>query len=147
MSELQFAKVDLAVHEDGHHLKPSEVSADAGRLAQMLRGGFNLCPAAFHVRIAAEDPDEYARQLRAVCRLARLTSVSTVCVPAPPKAEDADASVATLRERVRLARAEGVALTVETHTDTLTETPEGAVELCRRVPGLGLTLDPSHFIA
>ena len=32
-------------------------------------------------------------------------------------------------------------------TGTLTEYPDAAVELCKRVPGLGLTLDPSHFIA
>jgi sugar phosphate isomerase/epimerase len=30
---------------------------------------------------------------------------------------------------------------------TLTEDPGTAVELCERVPGLGLTLDPSHYIA
>src|SRR5438874_9494460 len=29
---------------------------------------------------------------------------------------------------------------------TLTEMPTAAVELCNRVPGLGLTLDPSHYI-
>jgi sugar phosphate isomerase/epimerase len=38
-------------------------------------------------------------------------------------------------------------LTIETRTGTLAETPDVAVELCERVPGLGLTLDPSHFIA
>ena len=36
---------------------------------------------------------------------------------------------------------------VATHIGTLTENPDTAVELCQRVPGLGLTLDPSHFIA
>jgi sugar phosphate isomerase/epimerase len=30
---------------------------------------------------------------------------------------------------------------------TLTEFPDSTVELCRRVPGIGLTLDPSHYIA
>jgi sugar phosphate isomerase/epimerase len=36
---------------------------------------------------------------------------------------------------------------VETHSTTVTADPLGAVELCRRVPGLGLTLDPSHYHA
>ena len=38
-------------------------------------------------------------------------------------------------------------LTVETHSATVTADPLGAAELCRRVPGLGLTLDPSHYLA
>ena len=48
---------------------------------------------------------------------------------------------------VRLASAEGIVLTVETRMGTLTESPDAALELCKRVPGLGLTLDPSHYIA
>ena len=46
----------------------------------------------------------------------------------------------------RLARFEGVALTVETRTGTLTEDPVAAVELCRSVPGQGIALDPSHYL-
>src|SRR5262249_37341125 len=34
-----------------------------------------------------------------------------------------------------------------TLSGTLTEDPDTAVLLCQRVPGLGLTLDPSHYIA
>jgi sugar phosphate isomerase/epimerase len=47
---------------------------------------------------------------------------------------------------VKIANAEGVILTIETHMGTLAETPEGATDLCRRVPGLALTLDPSHYL-
>src|SRR5205807_8348710 len=42
---------------------------------------------------------------------------------------------------------EGMVLTVATRVGTLTELPATAQELCARVPGLGLTLDPSHFLA
>ena len=41
---------------------------------------------------------------------------------------------------------EGLVLAVETHSETLTADPAAAVELCKAVPGLGLTLDPSHYI-
>src|SRR5204862_794296 len=42
---------------------------------------------------------------------------------------------------------DGLLLTLATLTGTLTEDPDLAVTLCERVPGLGLTLDPSHYIA
>ena len=58
-----------------------------------------------------------------------------------------DAEIVRLGNLVRLVQAEGLLLTVETRIGTVTETPDAAVELCQRVPGLCLTLDPSHYIA
>jgi sugar phosphate isomerase/epimerase len=145
IGELQFQKVDLALHERGPHLRPSEVAADVGRVAQTLRNGSHLSLAAFHVQIDPVGTD-YARHLRAVCRLARLTTVPLICVPAAPIGADFDAEVERLRELNRLASAEGVMLTVETHSETLTADPQAAVELCKRILGLGLTLDPSHYL-
>src|SRR5262249_9016230 len=60
---------------------------------------------------------------------------------------DRDAEVARLNRLVQLTAAEGILLTVSTRIGTLTEDPDTAVELCQRVAGLGLTLDPSHYIA
>jgi sugar phosphate isomerase/epimerase len=55
--------------------------------------------------------------------------------------------VARLTTLLNYADAEGVQLTVSTRLGTLTENPDDAVALCEQVPGLGLTLDPSHYIA
>jgi sugar phosphate isomerase/epimerase len=58
---------------------------------------------------------------------------------------DFDAEVERLRDWTKIAATEGVILTVETDSATITGDPLGAAELCRRVPGLGITLDPSHY--
>jgi sugar phosphate isomerase/epimerase len=146
ITELQFQKVDLALHERGPHLRPSEVAADVGRAAQRLKHGSHLALSAFHVRIEAPDGPDYANTLQAVCRLARLTTVPVVCVPAAAAGSDLDVEVSRLQGLTRLAAVEGVILTVETHSESVTADPRGAVELCKRVPGLGLTLDPSHYL-
>jgi sugar phosphate isomerase/epimerase len=146
IGDLRFAKVDLAIHEDGHHLKPSQVAADVQHTAQMLKTACPLGLAAYHVRLQAADHADHIRQLRAVCRLARLTAVPVICIPAPPAAADPAAATKQLADLVKLADGEGLILTVETHMGSLAETPEGAIDLCRRVPGLYLTLDPSHFL-
>src|SRR5262249_22237865 len=52
-----------------------------------------------------------------------------------------------LTKLLEIADTEGILVTVATLTGTLTQTPEQAVELCEQVPGLGLTLDPSHYTA
>jgi sugar phosphate isomerase/epimerase len=146
IGELEFSKVDVAIHEQGAHLRPSEVATDIGLAAQRIRIGPSLSPAAFSVEIGTTEPHEYVRQLRAICRLARLSAVSTLTIPAATVGCGLDAEIKRLRALVRLVEAEGLVLTVVTRTGTLTETPAGAVELCQRVPGLGLTLDPSHYI-
>jgi sugar phosphate isomerase/epimerase len=99
------------------------------------------------VEIDDDDPHEYQRQLRAICRLARLSTVSIIAVPAGPSDSTLEAEAARLRPLVQLAQAEGIVLTVPTRTGTVTEYPDAAAELCERLPGLGLTLDPSHYIA
>jgi sugar phosphate isomerase/epimerase len=147
MGELEFSKVDVAIREQGPHLKPSEVAADVAAAAHQIRIGPSLSPAAFSVEIDAPDDAEYRRQLQAICHLARMCSVAVITIPAAPVGVGLDREASRLTDLVKLAEVEGAVLTVETRIGTLTETPETAVELCTRVPGLGLTLDPSHFIA
>jgi len=145
--ELEFGKIDVAIHERGPHLRPSEVAADVNRFAQRIRIGSSLSPCAFSVEVDAADAEEFERQLRAMCRLARLSTVPVLSIPAASAGSGLDAETERLDKLVRLAAAEGVILTIETRIGTLTELPATAVDLCQRIAGLGLTLDPSHYIA
>jgi sugar phosphate isomerase/epimerase len=144
IAELGFNKVDVAILEEGPHLRPSDVAADVHTIATRLRLGPGLVPCAFSFSAGeANDPAPFA----AVCRLARLTSVPVITIAAASAGTGLDAETRRLKELGAVASREGVILTVATLGGTLTETPEAAVELCERVPGLGLTLDPSHYVA
>lgn len=147
IGDLEFAKMDLAIHEQGPHLRPSEVAADVNRAVQRIRLGSSTAPAAFSVQIDAPNEKEYLRQLQAVCRLARLTAVPLISVPAASSGSGLDDEVQRLTPLVKAAAVEGVILTVECRLGTLTEMPGTAAELCQRVPGLGLAFDPSPFVA
>jgi sugar phosphate isomerase/epimerase len=143
--EMNFPKADLALHEPGPHLKPSEVAADVGKVAQKLKAA-NLPIAAFHLEMGEFDGADARAQLKAICRLGRVLAVPLLTVPAAALGSDLDDEAARLREWAKIAEGEGVILTVETRANTLTADPTGAAELCRRVPGLGLTLDPTHYL-
>jgi sugar phosphate isomerase/epimerase len=147
IAELEFSKLDVAIHEQGPHLRPSQVLEDVGLAAQRIRIGPSLSPAAFSVQIDAPDQQAYHRQLQAICRLARLSMVPVITIPAASSGSGIDAEIKRLSALVHLVNGEGIVLTVETRIGTLTEIPDTAAELCKRVPGLGLTLDPSHYIA
>lgn len=142
--EMHFAKADLAIHTAGPHLTPADVCADPVRTAQRLKAS-NLQLAAIHLD-TGDTSDEEAREfLRAVARLARVSTAPLLTIPAARAGSDFDAEAARLQEWARITESEGIILTVETHSNAVTGDPLGAVELCRRVAGLGLTLDPSHY--
>ncbi len=147
IAELQFTKFEAALHESGPHLRPSEAAADVHEAAERLRYGAGLTPAAFSVEIEAGDDEDYQRQFQAVCRLARISAVPLLTMPAAPADSALDAEVRRLTRLTTLADQEGVQVALATRLGTLTEDPDTAVILCQRVPGLGLTLDPSHYIA
>jgi carbon-monoxide dehydrogenase iron sulfur subunit len=56
-------------------------------------------------------------------------------------------AVETLKFQVDACSAKGLQLNIEPHWHSLAESPERAEWFCDQVPGLGLTLDYSHFIA
>jgi sugar phosphate isomerase/epimerase len=147
IAELEFGKFDVTLDEQGPHLRPSEVADDVSTVAQRLRMGPGLAPVAFSVNITVADETEYLRQLQAVCRLARVCAAPTVTLPAAAPGAGLDAEVERLTRLVKMAEKEGILLNVSTRTGTLTEDPDTAVALCERVPGLGLTLDPSHYLS
>ena len=141
---MHFTKADLAVHAAGPHLTPAEVAADPGWVAQRLKSA-NLPLAAIHVDTGTASPEEARNLLRAVARLARVSTTPVLTVPPAELGSDFDAEVTRLREWVKVVAAEGVILSIETLSTAITGDPLGAVELCNRVPGLGITLDPTHY--
>ncbi|HEY2784748.1 MAG TPA: sugar phosphate isomerase/epimerase [Fimbriiglobus sp.] len=142
--DYQFPKVDLVVRPDGPHLTPADVLAGPTQVAQRLKAQ-NVPVAAISLTASAPDGIVARAELKACCRLARLLSVPLVAVPAAPLGSDFETEVGRLTDWVKIANAEGVILTVETHSATLTADPTVALELCRSVRGLGITLDPSHY--
>jgi sugar phosphate isomerase/epimerase len=147
IAELGFSKVEVTLAERGPHLKLSDVIADVGAAGQSLRVSHGLAPAAFAVEIEAVDEADYHKQLRAVCRLARLSTAPLLTIAAAPTGSALDAEVQRLTKLVQICDVEGIVLTVDTRLGTLTEDPDTAVLLCQSVPGLGLTFDPSPYIA
>ncbi|MFQ3651256.1 MAG: sugar phosphate isomerase/epimerase [Gemmataceae bacterium] len=146
-AELRFSKFEAAIHEKGNQLKPSEVAADVHKAAERLRSGPGLMPVAFHVEIDADNEADYHRQFKAICRLARISAVPVITVTPSGLEVPLESEVKRLNKLVYLGESDGLSVCVATLSGTHTQTPEQAVELCEKVPGLGLTLDPSHYTA
>ncbi len=148
IAELEFDKFELALVEGGGHLSPSEAGDNPDLAVHKLRRGPSLVPSSIHLDFGPIDwtsPRSRAR-FDGLCKLAKLLSVAVITIPASPLGTPWDDELKRLSPLLDRAVREGLVLSLQTHSQTLTSTPKAAAELCRALPGLGLTLDPSHFI-
>ncbi len=143
--DLEFTNTEIALYEQGRQLKPSEVHADLERAIGACRETYRLSVAAYAVDIAAEG-ELYYEQFTSCCKLAKATKVVTVTIPAAELGTPFNAEIERLRRLVAIATHEGVVVGVKTETGRVTQDPDTAVVLCDNVKGLGITLDPSHYI-
>lgn len=146
MIELGYSRAEVAIQPGSRHLTAEQICRDSAGSLERLRSVHGITPAAFLVECGGLDVRLWERQFPEVCRLANLLGIVTVTITAGPRGSDWGQEVERLRKLVRWAFGYGVVVCVETRLGTLTERPEAAVELCRCVPHLRLTLDPSHYL-
>ncbi len=148
IAELEFDKFELALVEDGQHLRPSEAGDNPEAALQRLRRGPSLVPSSLYLDFGPVDWSDplHRRRFDGLCRLAKSLSVAVVTVHAAPAGTPMAEEVQRLTQFASTAMREGLVLALLTHSETLTGDPQVAVELCKAVPGLGLTLDPSHYL-
>ena len=147
IAELEFDKFELALVEDGQHLRPSQVGDDPEAALQRLRRGPSLTPSSIHLDFGPVDwTDPVRRRFDGHCRFAKSLSVAVLTMHAAPLGTPLDDEVKRLSSLVDTAMREGLVPTLLTDSGTLAGDPQIAVELCKAIPGLGLTLDPSHVL-
>ena len=143
--DLEYNRVEITLHERGGQLKPSQVHADLEAAVLACRETHRLTPVAYSVDIQAEG-DAYYAQFASCCRLAKATKVVAITVPSGELGTPFNAEVERLRELVRIGSLDGVQVGLKTETGRISQDPATAVVMCDNVKGLGITLDPSHFI-
>jgi len=143
--DLEYTRIEISLREGGNQLKPSQVAANLEQAVLACRETHRLTPVAYTLEIAATG-DEYYQQFSACCKLAKATKVVSMTVRSGELGTPFNEEIERLRELVRIASLAGVLVSVKTETGRLTENPDTAVVLCDNVKGLGITLDPSHYV-
>ncbi|HOW69092.1 MAG TPA: sugar phosphate isomerase/epimerase [Phycisphaerae bacterium] len=151
ISEMGYPYLDLSCLSWAPHASVVEMGKDfekeAGRVESVLAANrlkvSNLTLDAVEIKPYAE----YEEDFRLVVKLAARLKARLINIMAPSKGADWADQVKKLKALQAIAAESGVILTVETHANQITELPADAERLCKEVPGLGLTLDPSHYYA
>lgn len=144
--DLEYTAVELALHENEGWLAPSQVLADLDRAFQLCRDTHRMDIAALSVDITATG-DDYYRQFAAITKLAKAIKVVTLVVPSSELGTPFNEEIERLKKMVALAAVEGAVVAMKTTIGCMSQDPDTAAVICDNVKGLGLTLDPSHYIA
>jgi sugar phosphate isomerase/epimerase len=145
--DLEFTSVELPIREDSRAwCSPSLPVESLDRAVEAFRDTHRLTIAALAVEPTGQGA-KYYEQFAACCKLAKALRVVPLVVPAAELGTPFNEEIERLRELVRIASLEGCQVAMRTEIGCMSEDPDTAVVLCNNVKGLGLSLDPSHYIA
>lgn len=142
--DVEYTVVEVAIHEDGNQIKPSEVAADVHAAIEKCLSPRRTDICAYSVRIT-ETGEAHYEQFQKICQLAKATKVVSIIVPSSELGTPFNEEVEHLRKLVEIARTHGVRVGMQSRLGCLTEDPDTVQVMCDHVKGLGLTLDPSHY--
>jgi sugar phosphate isomerase/epimerase len=144
--DLEYSAVEIAIDEDGLQLKPSEVAEGLDKAVALCRDTHRLNLASYSVELTADDTRSF-ELFQACCRLAKATKVALITVPSAELGTPFNEEVERLRKLVAIASVESVMVSLRSQLGRLSEDPDTVLVMCNNVKGLGVTLDPSHYIA
>ena len=126
--DLEYSSVAIAIHENGIHLKPSEVAQNVEKAAALCRDTHRLNLGGYSIQIEATG-EEYYDQFSACCRLAKATKVGSLTIPSSELGTPFNEEVERLRRLVAIATLEGALVSMKTQAGRLTQDPDTAVVL------------------
>ncbi|MGI9456714.1 MAG: sugar phosphate isomerase/epimerase family protein, partial [Aeoliella sp.] len=144
--DLEYTAVELPIRESDGWLSPSAVHADPDKAFHACRNTHRLDIAALDIDIEASG-DLYYAQFAACCKLAKAIKLVTLVVPSSELGTPFNEEIERLKKMVAMASLEGAVVAMKTTSGAMSQDPDTAAVICDNVPGLGLALDPSHYIA
>ena len=145
LADLEYTAIEIAVDEAQGSLRPSELVKNFDSLVQICRLSRRITPISFLFRVDPDDP-KYFEYFTALCQLAKAVKVVSISVLPAKQGTPFNAEVERLQKLIRTGNRDGIHIGLMTLADTLTESPETVGSFCKTVPGLTVTLDPTHYI-
>jgi sugar phosphate isomerase/epimerase len=142
LTDLEYDSVELWLSDASPQPSPADVADDPDAFVTSFHEMTRLTPVAF--RLAQDVPGE---TFAGISKAAKLLQVTQITVPSSPLGTPFNEEIDRLKKLVEIAGRDGIRVSIKTEGGHLTADPDTAVELCGSVRGLGLTLDPSHYLS
>lgn len=144
LADLEFMNAEISVSKDGI-ITPKDIADRFDVYVQICKSLRRISPVSIFYEAEPTSPD-YFDYFKIICDFAKAIKVVVMTVRSSVVGTPYNEEVERLRELVRIAISNGVLVGLLTETGRLTETPSTVGSICKSVKGLGVTLDPSHYI-
>ena len=144
LADLEYTHLELVIGDQGV-IPPTQIAEQHESIVLLRRSFRRIAPIALLFDVEPEDA-AYFEQFTLACRLAKDCKIVVITIHASVPGTPFNEEIDRLRELVKIGMLHGVVVGVATEAGRFTETPETVGSLCRNVKGLGVTLDPSHYV-
>jgi sugar phosphate isomerase/epimerase len=141
---LEFTHIELDLHENGGHIKPSDVFQNLQRAYDTINSTRRLTVVALNLRIQAEG-EVYFDTFKACCELAKFSKIVSLTVESGEHGTPFNEEVERFKRLVQIADNHGVRVSMRSQVGHLSADPDTVSVICGHVKGLGLALDPSQY--
>ena len=145
LAHLEFSHIEIMVDEDGQHLKPSTIKDDFQVAYDTCMSTQRLIVSGLYLNIADEG-EAYFETFKKCCELAKAAKIVTLTVPSGEHGTPFNEEVERYKELVKIAERHGVRVAMRSKVGALSADPDTVSVICGHVKGLGLSLDPSHYM-
>lgn len=148
LEALGFDAVDVGAMAGWAHVEPAAIAADRHAVAETIRSGCGaagLDPVAFNASAGTDDPVEERDRLLALAELAADLDAAVITIQGRSTDAPLEDDIERCRQLASALADRDVTVAIETHWGTHLEDPAVASRYAA-IDGLGLTLDPSHYV-
>lgn len=145
LSDLEYNAAEIVIGPQPSDIKPEWLCQDIQRCANMVLSCRTIRPVAFLFDVPADDPN-YFQKFERCCQLARSIRVITIAVHSAPLGSPFNEEVERLRKICSIAMQSGLVIGLITEQGSISQSCDSIKSLCKNVPHLNVTLDPSCFI-
>ncbi len=144
LADLEFSHIEIGIHEDSNHLKPSQVVENLQQAYAICNATRRLTVIGFSLEIEDEG-EEYYQTFTSCCELAKLSKIVTLTVPSGEHGTPFNEEVERYKRLVSIAEKHGVRVAMRSQVGHLSADPDTVSVICGHVKGLGLAIDPSQY--
>jgi sugar phosphate isomerase/epimerase len=144
LADLEYTNVELVIGEQ-LPIPVSELITQYDSIVRTCRTSRRITPVAIYFEPEPTIPN-YFELFTLACQLAKAIKVVVITVRSSISGTPFNEEYERLRQLVRIAMTHGVVVGLQTEIGRMTEMPDTVESLCKGIKGLGVTLDPSHYI-
>jgi sugar phosphate isomerase/epimerase len=145
IADLEYSSIEIALDENGHHLKPSDVTKNLDHAILTCNSIRRLNLTGFSLRFNTTG-EEFFEEFTKCCHLAKATKVVCLTVDSGEHGTPFNEEVERFKRLAKIAEQQGVRVGMRSQHGHLSGDVDQVSVICSHVKGVGLSLDPSQYI-